>query len=89
MFGKKKAEDEKEIARSAMQLWAFTKAVLVFVEEDPNRVRSFLKVMTDINGQPRKEDIQAVRSDLSKCIAWVSQSMAMTEEKLGAKNESK
>jgi len=45
--------------------------------------------MTDINGQPRKEDIQAVRSDLSKCIAWVSQSMAMTEEKLGAKNESK
>ncbi len=39
--------------------------------------------------QLEKEDIQAVRSDLSKCIAWVSQSMAITEEKLGVKNESK
>ena len=35
MFGKKKKQEDQEIARSALDLWAFIKAVLVFVEEDP------------------------------------------------------
>ena len=86
MFSKaKKKEEELEIAQSALHLWGFTKAVLVFVEEDPNRIRSFLKVMTNVKGQPTKEDIQQTRDDMAKCIAWISQSMRLSESKIKEK----
>ena len=80
MFGKKKKAEEKEIAKSAIDLWAFIKAVLVFVEEDPNRVKSFLAVMAN-EKYPKKEDIQATRADLGRCIAWVNQSITLTKDK--------
>ena len=80
MFGGKKKAEQKEIARSAIDLWAFIKAVLVFVEEDPNRVKSFLVAMTN-KKQPKKVDIQETREDLGKCIAWVNQSITLTKDK--------
>ena len=85
MFGKKKKAEEQEIARSALDLWAFIKAVLVFVEEDPNRVKAFLKVMCDVKGTPTRDTISETRDDMKRCIAWVSQSMVVTESKIGDK----
>tara|TARA_R110002126_G_scaffold42101_1_gene121976 strand:- start:2981 stop:3244 length:264 start_codon:yes stop_codon:yes gene_type:complete len=85
MFGKKKKEEEREIAESAVSLWLFVRAVLVFVEEDPNRVRSFLRTMSK-KKDPQKTDVQKAREDMARCIAWASQSLKIVESKLEGKD---
>ena len=81
MFGRKKKEN-KEIAKASLDLWAFVRAVLVFVEEDPNRVKSFIKNMCEVKGTPTKQDVLDIRTDLAKAIGWASSSLAETEKRL-------
>ena len=88
MFGssKKEKEDLQEIAKSASDLYSFTKAVLVFVEEDPNRVKSFLKVMCDQQA-PDKQMIQETRDNIAQCVSWINQCIKEIDAKLGGKGE--
>ena len=55
MFGKKKKQEDQEIARSALK------------------------------GTPTRDAISETRDDMKRCIAWVSQSMVVTESKIGDK----
>ncbi len=81
MTDKKKDSEALEIAESARTLWTFAQAGIIFLEEDPNRVRSFIRTMYK-KPDPTKEIIKGTRQDLQRTIAWMSQSLIELEKRI-------
>ena len=71
-FGKKKKEEKTK--GESLALWTLVQGVLLFVEEDSNRTKSFLRAMCD-DKNPKKETISAVRTDLQRAAAWTSEAI--------------